>query len=142
MHGRSAPSRSVAKRLNVPGWARLLFTGFMLLAFLLQSNATQTHLHFLSSPAVLAKTVQADTAGIAKAAAVTKDTDSRDLGGKQSPDDCPLCQLLYGGQYVAPSSLILFLPMAAVRTIALAVSVIPQYVSVSHSWRGRAPPRR
>jgi hypothetical protein len=128
--------RTPAKSLSGWSFGRLLVTGFMLLAFLFQSNATQTHLHFLPSPAAVAKTAQADTAGIVKADAVQKDA-----GGKESPNDCPLCQLLYGGQYVAPSSLIFLLPMVAARTIAIAVGVTPHYDSVSHSWRGRAPPR-
>ncbi len=102
----------------------------MLLAFLLQSYATQTHIHFQDdAPAASASTL--DTG-----AAHTKNTPVND-----NPDNCPLCQLLYGGQYVAPSTLIFFLPLAAVSTIEIVQGVMPHYDAVSHSWRGRAPPR-
>jgi hypothetical protein len=101
----------------------------MLLAFLLQSFATQTHIHFLPDAPAAAKIAAADTP-------VKKNTPNND-----NPDNCPLCQLLYGGQYVAPTNLIFFLPMVAVSTIEIALGVTPHYDAVSHSWRGRAPPR-
>ena len=107
----------------------MLLTGFMLLAFLLQSFATQTHIHFLPDASAATKIIAADTP-------VKKNTPSND-----NPDNCPLCQLLYGGQYVAPANLIFFLPMVAVSTIEIALGVTPHYDAVSHSWRGRAPPR-
>ena len=121
------------RQLSGRAWARLLFTGFMLFAFLMQSNATQTHIHVLlgqPEAAVAKLLLTADAPGPVK-----KDT------GKDSSDDCPLCQLLYGGQYVAPSTLIFFLPMMAVSTIETVLGVTPHYDSVSHSWHGRAPPQ-
>src|ERR1700735_610919 len=91
--------------------SRLILTGFMLLAFLLQSYATQTHIHIAPDASALAKTSPAQTpAG--------KNTPSDD-----NPDNCPLCQLLYGGQYVAPDTLVFFLPMVAVSTIEIALGV-------------------
>jgi hypothetical protein len=108
---------------------RLLVTGFMLLAFLLQSYVTQTHIHFDTASAI-AKTVTADGAPAKK-----------NSPADDNPDNCPLCQLLYGGQYVAPDALVFFLPMATVSTIEFALGVTPHYDAVSHSWRGRAPPR-
>jgi hypothetical protein len=101
----------------------------MLLAFLLQSYATQAHIHFLSEVSAAAKITAADTP-------VKKNTPSND-----NPDNCPLCQQLYGGQYVAPNALVFFLPMVAISTIEIALGVAPHYDAVSHSWRGRAPPR-
>jgi hypothetical protein len=115
---------------------RLLITGFMLLAFLLQSYATQTHIHSL--PDMAAKSGAAQTAPTSGQTGHDKKNSPTD----DNPDNCPLCQLLYGGQYVAPDTLVFFLPMVAVSTIEIALGVTPHYDTVSHSWRGRAPPRR
>jgi hypothetical protein len=82
---------------------RLILTGFMLLAFLLQSYATQTHIHF--SP---------DVSAPAKISAAAPAPDKKNAPSDDNPDNCPLCQLLYGGQYVAPDALVFFLPMVAV----------------------------
>jgi hypothetical protein len=117
--------------------ARWLFTAFMLFAFALQSYAVQTHIHEQLTLPIVTKAghAQASTDGGAhtrKPAAPAKD----------APDDCPLCQLLYGGQYVAPDALVFFLPLVAVRSIETELAALPHYDAVSHSWRGRAPPRR
>ena len=112
----------------------------MLLTFLWQSYATQTHIHFLREVAAVGA-VQSDSG-----AAPDQKAQSDNQGHKKNtpapdnPDTCPLCQLLYGGQYVAPNALVFFLPMAAVSTIEIALGVLPHYDAVSHSWRGRAPP--
>jgi Protein of unknown function (DUF2946) len=111
---------------------RLLLTGFMLLAFLLQSYATQTHIH--------------QREDIQAATSVKLDGAAASAHGKPAPtpvnpDNCPLCQMLYGGQHVAPDALIFFLPTMAVSIIEIAEAFTPHYDAVSHSWRGRAPPQ-
>lgn len=111
---------------------RWLFTAFILLAFALQSYAVQTHIHEQLNFPVHAKAAGADGAHANKPEAPAKD----------APDDCPLCQLLYGGQYVAPDALVFFLPLVSVRAIETELGALPHYDAVSHSWRGRAPPRR
>ena len=103
----------------------------MLLAFLLQSYATQTHIHFQDdAPAASASTLDTGTAH------------KKNAPVNDNPDTCPLCQLLYGGQYVAPDALVFFLPLISVRAIETELGALPHYDAVSHSWRGRAPPRR
>ncbi len=108
----------------------------MLLTFLLQSYVTQTHIHFLREIAA-ATLVQGDDAAAAEKIQGQKKNNSL----PDSPDTCPLCQLLYGGQYVAPNTIVFFLPMASVSTIETILGVLPHYDAVSHSWRGRAPPQ-
>jgi hypothetical protein len=114
---------------------RLFLTGLMLVTFLLQSYLTQTHIHFLREASAISAALGEDGAAASNSQAPKKNTPAPD-----NPDTCPLCQLLYGGQYVAPNSLVFFLPMAAVSTIEIALGVLPHYDAVSHSWRGRAPP--
>jgi hypothetical protein len=122
--------------------ARLLFTAFMLLAFALQSYAVQTHIHERLTLPVLAhganiKGVAANTVTLDAGVHAHKPA----MPVKDAPDDCPLCQLLYGGQYVAPDALVFFLPLISVRAIETELGAPPRYDAVSHSWRGRAPPR-
>jgi hypothetical protein len=125
-------SRTALGIAGKPSPARWLFTAFMLLAFALQSYAVQTHIHEQLNLPVHAKASTGDGAHTQKPTAPAKD----------APDDCPLCQLLYGGQYVAPDALVFFLPLVAVRSIETELGALPRYDAVSHSWRGRAPPRR
>ena len=113
---------------------RLLLIAFVLLAFVIQSFAVQTHIHPLSS-------VSVESALKATAPAAASHHKKGGSPADDNPDDCPLCQLLYSGQYVAPTTLVFFLPMAAISTIEIAIGVMPHYDAVSHSWRGRGPPR-
>ena len=115
-------------------FARFGFIVFVALAFLLQSWAVQTHIHPVAGGAV---------AGIAKSAmpVAAGNHDKSNAPANDDPDNCPLCQAFYAGQYVAPAALVFFLPMAAVSIIEIALGVTPHYDSVSHSWHGRGPPR-
>jgi hypothetical protein len=109
---------------------RLVFVAAMLLAFFFQSYATQTHIHIEPDGLTLAK-IQGGSHDAKKSGAPAQD----------NPNDCPLCQLLYGGQYVAPTALIFFLPMVAVSVIEAVQAVLPHYDAASHNWLGRAPPQ-
>jgi hypothetical protein len=95
---------------------------------------TQTHIHPLSS-------VAADNAHQVVASGTASNHKKGNSPADDSPDNCPLCQFFYSGQYVAPTTLVFFLPMAAISTIEIALGVTPHYDAVSHSWRGRGPPR-
>ena len=111
-------------------FGRLLLIGVMLLAFFFQSYASQTHIH-----------LEADGITLAKVQVVTKVDSKKDVPPQQAPDNCPLCQFLYGGQHVPPAALIFFLPSVSVSVIEIVQAVLPHYDSVSHTWQGRAPPQ-
>jgi hypothetical protein len=107
---------------------RFLFIAFATFALFLQSYAIQTHLHQRSNAAVTAS-IQGSQ------------TDKHHLpAGNDDPDNCPLCQSFYSGQYVAPNLAAWFLPILAVSIIDVTSAVSPHYDTVSHSWRGRGPP--
>jgi len=110
---------------------RLIVAAFMLFAFFLQSYATQTHIH-----------LEPDGLTLAKVTLVSHHDAGKGVPPADNPNDCPLCQLLYGGQYVAPTTQIIFLPMVAVQVIEAVQGVLPHYDAASHNWLGRAPPRR
>ena len=109
---------------------RLIFVAAILLAFFFQSYATQTHIH-----------IEPDGLTLANVDVASHHDAGKGAPPADNPNDCPLCQLLYGGQYVAPDTLVFFLPMVAVSTIEIALGVTPHYDAVSHSWHGRAPPQ-
>ena len=113
---------------------RLLVIGFTIFSLVLQAYATQTHIHKsseLSGISILhAQGIQFALHGQKNRLPTSNDT-----------DNCPLCQSMYNGQYVTPSFAIYFLPKLAVSIIEATLNVSPHYDAVSHSWRGRAPPR-
>jgi hypothetical protein len=111
----------------------------MLLAFFFQSYATQTHIHFESDNGITLAKVP-DGVAIVKYKAVSHPA-KKGAPSEENPDNCPLCQLLYGGQYVAPTQLIFFVPMAAISVIEAVAAVLPHYDAASHNWLGRAPPQ-
>jgi hypothetical protein len=110
----------------------------MLLAFLFQSYAGQTHIHFLNEAATISAALADDGAAAAQTIQIQK---NKHNPTPDNPDTCPLCQLLYGGQYVAPNALIFFLPTVAVSVIQTTAGFVPHYDAASHNWLGRAPPR-
>jgi hypothetical protein len=129
---RAKTAQCIAGKASPGRW---LFAAFMVLAFALQSYAVQTHIHEQLDLPAIAKAnsnISIDGAHAKKPAAPSK---------RDAPDDCPLCQLLYGGQYVAPDTFVFFLPLVSARTIETELAALPHYDAVSHSWRGRAPPR-
>jgi hypothetical protein len=115
---------------------RLLVTVLALLAFTLQGYVTQTHIH-MAGPAAGATFAGLLSSGDGKAAA------QRDrYPASQDPANCPICQeLLHSGSFITPSAVAILLPSLAVSILAIVIdtAIVPQ--PVSHSWRGRAPPR-
>ncbi len=99
-----------------------------------QGYATQTHIHPQTN---LLSFSAAKTDGVASLSGPSKKSDHP---SDDNPDNCRLCQFLYGGQFVAPSALVFFLPLLAVSTIAIVLGVAPHFDAVSHNWLGRGPP--
>jgi hypothetical protein len=117
------------------GW-RSWVALFAMLAFALQVQLTQTHIH---NPNALSAIDQLASKLVAKS--------GKSSGGpiKNAPLDdssCPICQAVgHSGQFVTPSAMALALPNFAVALVPLAIAVPAARDSVSHSWQGRAPPR-
>ncbi|MGA7713641.1 MAG: DUF2946 family protein [Rhizomicrobium sp.] len=117
--------------------ARLVLTLFALLAFVLQAYLTQTHIH-ISAQADAA--ISLHDAGVAPIKAPPSQ-DRDHFPAKDDPANCPLCQqITIAGAFVSPTATGLLLPLQvqfAAPTL-YAVSIVLR--SISHSWRGRAPP--
>jgi hypothetical protein len=109
--------------------SHFLVVAFAALVLVLQSYATQTHLHKSSESSVATN-----------AHAVIWQSHKSHQPSSNDSDNCPLCQSLYNGQYVTPSFASYLLPQLAVSIIEVVSPVRPHYDAVSHSWRGRGPP--
>jgi hypothetical protein len=129
---------SAASRLASPSWRRWVAV-FALLAFALQTQITQTHVHFASSQAFGLSSGDEATASakIANKAAPQKSAPAND-----DPAKCPICQaVMHAGQFISPSTISFALPSEAIAIIPLSLVIAIARERASHNWQGRAPPR-
>ena len=112
-------------RTSKGSWRSLISLAVML-AFGLQSFLVQTHLHNLPSLSA--------AAGLAVSAPPSQ--------APLDADKCFLCQeYLHGGAYLTPAAVAVLPPSAVVSVQPLRLALVLADRPVSHSWRGRAPPR-
>lgn len=111
---------------------RLLVSFVVLLAFSLQSYATQTHIH-------LAHLSNVGAGNAAPAVGAKQQPDKFPPG--EDPANCPICQeILHCGQFVTPAAALLLLPSLAVSIVRIVAEASVVAQSASHAWRSRAPP--
>jgi hypothetical protein len=123
----------LSRRLT--GW-RLALASLLLAAFALQSYVVQTHIHLTQAESARLSLYDA-THGAKLAPADHHDR----YPANDDPANCPICQeILHSGQFVTPSAQALLPPSLAVSTIAVVDTALPFLLTLSHSWRGRAPP--
>jgi hypothetical protein len=134
---RADTSVKVRKRRRF-GAARLVML-VTLLAFSIQVHLTQTHIHFASggqSSRIHGQLVR----GVKVAGGLPVDRKDR-YPANEDPANCPLCQeLIHAGQFVTPAASALLLPSLSLSVIELTVQYAPLVHTVTHIWRGRAPP--
>ena len=138
----SRPQRSG----HPPAGGRLALVAVMLLAFVFQAYLTQTHIHKGDPFDIGAQSLiihVADSKAASGQAVGNQGTPSRDnFPANDDPANCPICQqIMQAGLFVAPVWLVPLLVSLAVSTVEIATIVAPHYDTVSHSWRGRGPPR-
>lgn len=106
--------------------ARFIVALIALFTFTLQTYVVQTHIH----------TAAFETGGFGSV------NHSSPLGGKDNPDDCPICQAFaMAGSAVTPAFIVLALALTfidATPFFALRRSAGPL---LARSWQSRAPPR-
>jgi hypothetical protein len=113
-----------------------------LLAMSAQSLLVQTHVH---TPRAAGKPVAA-VAEAGSPLAALPSGDAQPSHPQTLPDHalkCPLCQQWHGaGQFVAPGSALLTLPLNF--RLSLAVLDDPAFAVqvLAHAWHGRAPPEK
>ena len=137
-------TRSFAKaKLRGSSRTRLAVSFFMALAVLLQSYATQTHIHVSARASVFAAASGFGPAAPVKASSGSQSGDHDKYPANEDPANCPLCQeVLHSGAFVAPSAAAVWLPLAFVVLKWTAPNERVHIVAPSHGWRGRAPPTR
>ena len=125
-----------ATRLVAP---RLLLL-VTLLAFSTQTYLTQTHIHWLSERQI--SVTQAHDHFVGRDFARGTPNDHKDgYPANEDPANCPLCQeLIHAGQFVTPAAAALSLSFISISVIEVAVSSATLVRTVTHIWRGRAPP--
>ncbi len=114
-------------KIATPLSSRLMML-WVLLAFVIQGYAVQTHIH-----------------GTAFA---TPHVVSISAGSHQTPDDpndpdnCPLCQeMIHAGVYVTPVAVALPITLSAINFVTRFVIALPAGVAFTHGWQSRAPPQ-
>jgi hypothetical protein len=131
-------------RRPAAGWSlRGVVAGFALLAFIVQSFATQTHIHVTgqSEQGAIAQQIAAETIAAKASASLNREHTPRQP--TDDPAHCPLCQeFLLSGAYVAP--VVLAIPLPAQVTTPAPLTAVRFVIAeaVSHGWNSRGPPLR
>jgi hypothetical protein len=106
-----------------------------LVAFTLSGFLTQTHIHPLTANGAAPVVDVFD--GIP-----AHDNDNDKTPGKNTDQNCPLCQqFASAGAFVTPSAAAALAPTLSASVIQLVVVPAAQLIAITHIWRGRAPPR-
>ena len=117
-------------------------TVFALLAFIIQSFATQTHIHVsaLSEQGCGAQQVAAQSIAAKNSTSLNREQIPR--VPSDDPAHCPFCQeFLLSGAYVAPVVLAVPLPVQITASAPLMEVRFVIAEAVSHRWNSRGPPR-
>jgi hypothetical protein len=149
-HSRRKAVRKPAQAVIVrqPPLPRMLFVLLAVVALMIQILVVQTHIHIPQTAGRL-QTVsittlaQALVSGAAVQIADDTATAPRDKYPiNEDPSNCPLCQeIAHSGQFVHSVAALAAVPAFVSVHFIVFSEVLPSLFSVSHSWRGRAPPR-
>ena len=131
-------SRAVASTLPL---ARIAILAIALLAVAIQIFVVQTHTHrqLLASLSVSAiGSTEGEAPAIAGVPAIPRDQ----LPASDDSGNCPLCQgFAHAGQFVHGGAVLAYIPAWVSVQFLVLSDAIPLLPALSHSWRGRAPPR-
>jgi len=124
---------------------RVFFVLVGLLALMIQSLVVQTHIHVFG-PAALRGFAPISQQGNIPAGptSVSGDSKSVPLGDRypasQDPSNCPLCQeFAHFGQFTHAIAVLIALLFWGAACLHI-FEATPSFATVSHTWRGRAPP--
>lgn len=118
------------------GW-RQAIASLALVFFAFQSFLTQTHIHLLWQGAPSAYAQPLASAFDARPAPA-----QNRLPPADNPATCPICQdMLVAGHFTAPGAIALVMPQQIAAYIAITAAIPAFAATISHHWRGRAPPR-
>jgi hypothetical protein len=121
---------------------RAILLAFMLVAFVSQSFATQTHIHGSTPSSAfgidrILMELSGDDGVFAPAGPAQKHDPA-----KSDPAHCVFCQAVsYAGAFVSPAAALLVLAPQNFSVIPSQISVPAWVEIVPHFWHGRAPPQ-
>jgi hypothetical protein len=126
----------------------LLLVLLAFIALAIQSLVVQTHIHIpqaagpSSSVSILtvAQTLVSGSAGQATDRHANLPRDKYPIN--EDPSNCPLCQeIAHSGQFVQSAAVLAYLPAWVSVHFIVFREALPAFLTVSHNWRGRAPPQ-
>ena len=116
-----------------------------LLALAIQIFVVQTHIHrqtLTGSSIPMLAAAAGDIVSIAAMSGDRKDIPADQFPANGDPGNCPLCQgFAHSGQFVHSGAVLAYIPAWVSVHFIVFSDALPALQSVSHSWRGRAPPQ-
>lgn len=133
VHG--VPNRLKTRSAAAAARPRFFLTFLVLLAFLLQSQIAQTHIHISTQQAGL---FAARTVGAGAAAPVPKP----DQAPQDDTNKCPLCQAAMAlGAALGPNVFYVLQPALDGVVLAIRELAAPAVFQPAHVWHSRGPPQ-
>jgi hypothetical protein len=130
-----------------PSASRVFFVLLALLALTIQTLVVQSHIHIRTLDRRISANVITLAHDVAPKVAVQHATikapSPRDRYPiREDPANCPLCQeVAHSGQFVQSSVILAILPFAVTVSLIVFDEALPSFLTVSHIWQGRAPPK-
>jgi hypothetical protein len=123
---------------------RVLFVLVGLVALMIQSLVVQTHIHPYGPVGWRTAKVSSQSSILPGLSSVSPDSKAVPLGDKypanQDPSNCPLCQeFAHFGQFLHSAAILIALLFWAAACLHI-FQATPRVATVTHIWRGRAPP--
>lgn len=131
-----------------PSRSRVLFVLLAVVSLAIQILVVQTHIHIpqatgrSSSVSIMtvAQTLMTRSAERAVDSQAGLPRDKYPIN--EDPSNCPLCQeIAHSGQFVQSAAVLVYLPVWVSVHFIVFREALPSFFTVSHSWRGRAPPQ-
>jgi hypothetical protein len=116
-------------------------------ALVVQSFVVQTHIHIPRASArpesVTLLTLVGSHTAVPASHTRNETSNPRDKYPiDEDPSNCPLCQeFAHSGQYVQSAAVLAYIAVWVSVRFVIFSEVWPSLSTVSHSWRGRAPPQ-
>lgn len=127
--------RSQQKTFHLTSDWRRAIAAFALAVFTIANFATQTHVH-LQDMAEGGRAAATETGFRFERTPTPQKSNPFD-----DPATCPLCQdIALAGHFTAPAAIAVLPPALIAVPVTLFVAMPAFVATISHNWRGRAPP--
>jgi hypothetical protein len=145
---KAAQERGLSAPVDQSTLSRLLFILLAIMALAIQILVVQTHIHI---PQTLGRSASVSIVTVAqtlmtgpgaKASAQPANLPRDRYPINEDPSNCPLCQeITHSGQFVQSAAVLAYLPVWVSVHFIVFSETLSSLFTVSHNWRGRAPPQ-